>query len=606
MRIGNLIRDNESIITKLLIGVITILLVVGVSLNARLLGVSDKNEAEILINEAEKEFLLNMEAEKSTRDVQAFEEAYLEVLSNLKKNAPSKENTLNIGRVNYYLGYNRLLNGDFNEAIKFFEDALINFEQTTYYFYILNTRLDLMNIYFRKVNYIDALKNANAIYTILRQKDIEGISAGGQEEIEMQVLPGLVTTASNFGMKNVSEEFYRELVDLTEENGKEKDRMATYAKYQYNINNRNIEDAKKYALKYTEFYKDKDEKSKANANIYILETLIVDKDIEEAEKMLSNVAEAVYEFNEPVSKGYINKLIGMYYEAIDDYDNALKYYVESIRIFEEEELYSYCTDINDKAIRLHDKTEMDLDHFIGKATFYEEHYKYVDELSALADSLVKVDLEKLEKENDSMIKQMKKAEKLNEISKKLNILYFFIIASLVLITKILKNEIRKRKSKEEELKKIINIDYLTKSYSKQYIHKRLECLKEDKEKFSVCIIDIDNFKKINDTYGHNFGDEVLFKTVDVIKDDIQDDGIIGRFGGEEFILIFKDTVELKDIPKRIKDCLKNIKLSIEGVNVTVSGGAKRYNGEEITPLISEIDSLLYKAKSEGKDRILLN
>lgn len=606
MKIKKLLKNNENIIIKLVILALIILLALGLSLNSKLVDVTDIKEEEILINSEEKEFLLNMKDEKNNRDVEVFEKEYLEVLLKLQNKQSSKENTLNIGRVNYYLGYNRLLNGDISKAIDFFEDALSSFEETTYYFYILNTRLDLMNLYFKKFDYISALKNANEIYSILKRNDIEGISEEEQETIEIQVLSGIVATASNFGMKDVSEKFYKELVKLTEGNEEEESNISVNAKYQYNINNKNIEEAKKYALKYIDFFKDKNELIRAQSQIYLLETLIINEEIYEAERIFNDISDVIYKFNDPISTGYINKLIGMYYEIKGDYNNAFKYYVESIRILEEEKLYRYCTEINNKVIKLYDKVDIDLEYFIGKVILYQENYKYEDEVSALADSLVKVDLEKLEEENNKIIEEMNKSKTVNKISKKLNLLYVLIIVSLGLIIKILNDEVKKRKAKEEELQKMIEIDYLTKSYSKQYTHKRLEELKDNNEKFSVCIIDLDNFKKINDTYGHNFGDEVLLKTVTAIKDDIEDDGIIGRFGGEEFILIFKDSVKIEDIPERVKNSIKNIKWSIEGFNVTVSGGAKKYNDEDIKTLISEIDRLLYKAKAEGKDRILLD
>ena len=612
MKIKNLfkekLKNSNNIITKLVIFISVIFLILGFILNTKLVDVTDNKviEKEILIDPAEKSFLINMEEERDTRDVEKFEEEYSQILSKLQSEEESKENTLNIGRVNYFLGYNRLLNGDLKYAIKFLEDALVNFEKTTNYFYILNTRLDLMNLYLNTVDYLKALEEANEIYTILQRKDIEGISEEGQKNIEIEVLSGIVITSSNFGMKSVSEKFYNELVELIDNREYEESELAVYAKYKYNMNNGNFEEAKKYASRYVDMSNENDNKKKIPLQLYYIETFFVSKDINESKRLLNEISDELYKTNCKISDAYIYKVEGMYHEIKGEYDVSLKYYLEAIKIFESEELYGYCADINNRIIRLYDKTTIDLEYFVGKGIYYEERYKNTDNLSNLADSLVKIALEKNEEESHKIREAIKNIEKVSNISRGMNIVYALIIASLGIITKRLNDEVKKRKAKEIELQKAIDTDYLTKSYSKQYIYRRLEELKKNNEKFSVCIMDLDNFKKINDTYGHNFGDEVLLKTVTAIKDNIRNYGIIGRFGGEEFILIFKDNFKIEDIPQIIKNSIKNIKWSIEGFNVTVSGGAKEYNNEEIDKLLSKVDALLYKAKAEGKDRILLD
>jgi len=84
-------------------------------------------------------------------------------------------------------------------------------------------------------------------------------------------------------------------------------------------------------------------------------------------------------------------------------------------------------------------------------------------------------------------------------------------------------------------------DYLTKLYNRHYITARLREMELDyqrtKEKFCVMILDIDYFKKVNDTYGHLVGDKVLIDVANNIKDSCRASDIVGRWGGEEFLII---------------------------------------------------------------------
>lgn len=188
----------------------------------------------------------------------------------------------------------------------------------------------------------------------------------------------------------------------------------------------------------------------------------------------------------------------------------------------------------------------------------------------------------------------------------MKIFYGVSIIILIVIIFIQHKKIKKSEKKQIKLKELIDKDYLTKSYSKKHIYENLQKLKAKNKEFSIIMFDLDNFKFINDNYGHNFGDEVLIKVVEAIKVVIVDKGIIGRFGGEEFVVILENSNnELCDTIFQIKQAVKNIKLSYEDVSITISGGAKKYNGENIDALISKVDKLLYVAKNRGKNNLII-
>lgn len=189
----------------------------------------------------------------------------------------------------------------------------------------------------------------------------------------------------------------------------------------------------------------------------------------------------------------------------------------------------------------------------------------------------------------------------------MKIFYGISIMILVIIIFMQQKKIKKSTNEQIELRRLVDMDYLTKSYSKKHIYEYLKNLKEKSKKFSIIMFDLDDFKFINDNYGHNFGDEVLVKVVEVIKVVIEDKGIIGRFGGEEFIVILENSDgELCDMIFKIRQAIKNIKFEKkEDVLITISGGAKEYKGEPIDCLISRVDELLYVAKNRGKNNLII-
>lgn len=164
----------------------------------------------------------------------------------------------------------------------------------------------------------------------------------------------------------------------------------------------------------------------------------------------------------------------------------------------------------------------------------------------------------------------------------------------------------------EQLKEQATTDALTKLYNRRKAMEYLGGLSEDfmrKGGFSICICDIDHFKMINDNYGHDFGDIVLREVSLIIKEEMKDRGLVARWGGEEFLLIFsRDNGDdafliLEKIRWKIKKyCFDE---NDKKVNVTMTFGLAEYdfaNGVDFT--IKEADKKLYMGKSAGRDRII--
>jgi len=158
------------------------------------------------------------------------------------------------------------------------------------------------------------------------------------------------------------------------------------------------------------------------------------------------------------------------------------------------------------------------------------------------------------------------------------------------------------------------IDGLTQLYQRRYF---LVCLEEEiereksaKSKFSILMMDIDDFKKYNDKYGHLTGDFVLREIGKIIKETIRNNDIPGRYGGEEFIFFLPETSPKGAVVMAERLCkkIRNHVFSVQGIelNVTTSIGISNYptHGKTMTALIEAADKNLYTAKKQGKNRVL--
>jgi len=157
-------------------------------------------------------------------------------------------------------------------------------------------------------------------------------------------------------------------------------------------------------------------------------------------------------------------------------------------------------------------------------------------------------------------------------------------------------------------KELISKDYLTNLYNRRHFYeiseKYLLLSKRKKIPLSLCMIDIDNFKKINDTYGHNIGDEVLKVFSSETKSLIRESDILVRFGGEEFLLLLPDTdINHAEILSN-KICKHLVSLD-NSIGFTVSIGISEYDSvQTIDELIAKADKCLYSAKKEGKNKVV--
>ena len=161
-----------------------------------------------------------------------------------------------------------------------------------------------------------------------------------------------------------------------------------------------------------------------------------------------------------------------------------------------------------------------------------------------------------------------------------------------------------------ELKKIAFTDQLTKIYNRRQLEGALENVltySQEGRSYGILFIDIDHFKNINDTYGHDIGDMVLVEVVNQIRSLMEDDHIFGRWGGEEFIYLVPDVDEksLGNFGEKVRKIIENKKFSTVN-HITVSVGVTLVNSEEApASLLKRADQAVYEAKELGRNKVVL-
>jgi diguanylate cyclase (GGDEF)-like protein len=143
-------------------------------------------------------------------------------------------------------------------------------------------------------------------------------------------------------------------------------------------------------------------------------------------------------------------------------------------------------------------------------------------------------------------------------------------------------------------------DGLTHLFNRKYFSKRVSQYIERNLPISILFSDIDNFKKLNDTKGHQMGDNVLKQVAAIMREESEDLGIAGRYGGEEIVLMITDpSVDMDALAERVRQRVEAETL------VTVSLGYSKYDrGMTAEQLIKQADDAMYKAKTTGKNKVV--
>lgn len=162
----------------------------------------------------------------------------------------------------------------------------------------------------------------------------------------------------------------------------------------------------------------------------------------------------------------------------------------------------------------------------------------------------------------------------------------------------------------EEIKRLSEEDYLTALFNRRKIHEVIESeivrCKRYKGSFAVILLDIDNFKNINDNFGHNVGDKVLVQFSNILKQTIRESDIAGRWGGEEFIVICPETTinGALSLAEKLRNEIENSEFKIVSKVTSSFGVACMEHDDSLQSLFQRVDEVMYLAKQAGKNKVV--
>jgi polar amino acid transport system substrate-binding protein len=175
----------------------------------------------------------------------------------------------------------------------------------------------------------------------------------------------------------------------------------------------------------------------------------------------------------------------------------------------------------------------------------------------------------------------------------------------------LKNKEKEIIKKNQQLEQLATHDFLTGIYNRKKADEYIENVLYDNERYKepsgIILYDIDHFKQVNDTYGHQVGDSVLVELSQLVSNNIRQTDFFARWGGEEFLIICKnaDSKHLNLLAENLRQNIKQHVFSIVG-NITVSFGITECKvGDTDQAVLNRADKALYKAKELGRDKIIV-
>lgn len=544
--------------------------------------------------------MINDEANSVYEDIQASEKKYLDLLE--VETDPFKKGMYSSALVQVYTAYadfdkvNFYANQAIEEYIKVHDGEYYAISESKYLaFSMLGMGLNAES--FAATNSLLEMLNSSG-RNILNDKEIM--------DTEVVIYTIFLSIYSRYKILDMAEIYYNKLseMEIAPEIYKEREDRIAHSKLEYALSINDIDLINKYAHERYNISLERDKEKGINtADSAILNVAEADIMSGNLDNVIENIKKAEDYYNlvkDERGLTYVYNTYSDYYEKIGDLDKANEYLKKSVDKADEfgnDYLLIYILKSHISFLEEHGSyADMDI------KDYYKKFYYFVDgkedqALHSLVSEIVKTN----EKLNQSRLLQLEDEALQNKIRFISAVVMILILGVMIVI---MKSNIKKKNMTEMKLEEIANKDYLTGVNTRAYGYKLILNLIKNKVHFSLSLLDIDNFKGVNDAFGHMFGDKVLKTIADKIKEKIDNDDIVIRFGGEEFIVIFVNctSIEAKEKLDKIRGDINEIIFDNE-VRVSISAGIKEWDNTKIEDVIEQADKLLYKAKNEGKNRV---
>ncbi|WP_199611493.1 tetratricopeptide repeat-containing diguanylate cyclase [Flocculibacter collagenilyticus] len=345
---------------------------------------------------------------------------------------------------------------------------------------------------------------------------------------------------------------------------------------------------------------------------------VIYEDKQEYENMLSSLQQAlaIYErlnARDNITIGLLN--VGNAYRLLKQYDSALNYLESAKQRAIENNSKLILSNIYEELTNLH----------INKND-YQTAFEYHIKQDEIINELESVEAKKLAKEMDEKYESAIKERRIQLLEKeKQNDQYLLILISAVcvfiLITLVLmlsRNKDKQRflneiTEKNRKLEILSTTDPLTELPNRRVVFDAINAeiarCNRYGQPFTIIIFDVDHFKKVNDKYGHNGGDIVLKRIANLITQNIRENDLFGRWGGEEFLLVLASTTQSSAmiVAEKLRGLIEAMQIEYEEhtIRITATMGVCEYQlGVKIEDMINTADLCLYEGKEQGRNRVV--
>lgn len=305
------------------------------------------------------------------------------------------------------------------------------------------------------------------------------------------------------------------------------------------------------------------------------------------------------------NRGYIYFLYGKIYEAKGEKKRANEYYIIAYKMYEKDERYAEALRSLKKIIDYYEEKEDVLNELKFRKLFMKFNSKVntVEEDYMLLECVSKFHMERLNIEKEKVLSAQKLA-----YNKDIEKLAYKLITTVDELNSV-QNQINEKNKTIKVIAERLSRDSMTGVYNKEYIIEKINEIENNENEFFIAMLDLDNYKKINDKYGHLFGDNVLKDVAWSIQNELREGDFLGRFGGEEFIVVYKNK-RLDYVVRsteRIRTSIENLRWK-NGAKLTISIGVAKHNFRKKSGYLETLkkaDKNLYEAKNKGKNMVCI-
>ncbi|MCT8987522.1 GGDEF domain-containing protein [Shewanella phaeophyticola] len=312
------------------------------------------------------------------------------------------------------------------------------------------------------------------------------------------------------------------------------------------------------------------------------------------------------------SYSYMNLYLAKVHHKLGNHSQALEYIINAEKAFNDHHNARGLNLVLQLKSQIYQALEQWSDAYHSLSAYVEAHDALDKKTMSDRNSEMQArfNTDKIQSENSILVQRDKDKEQQLQMMKRNEQMQIIIIVLVAIILAIVSVFAYKQLMRKQQFKFLALTDELTKLSNRRDTYAQgqhfLKAAQQSAKPFSIISFDADHFKKVNDNLGHEIGDKVLIKLASICSSMMRETDVVGRVGGEEFLVLLPNIDKTKaiEIANRLIDTIANYDWSqiSPHLHQTISAGVASYSNEtELSPLLLKADKALYSAKAAGRN-----